>query len=181
MKRFIFSLACIALLASACVTQKKVDKYFDRNPEFLQVKAEAYLNDHPEVLAQKCTEKFPVREVVKPGKPVISRDSVPGATVPCPPSGTAQCPPIVNETITIRDTTYLEDTAKLYALEARYRDSLQSQFNRLQGEINTELKGKITAETKLTQLAEKYGSAKIAIVVLAGFLILFLFISARRR
>lgn len=181
MKRIIFSLACISLLASACVTQKKVDKYFDRNPGFLQVKAEAYLNDHPEVLAQKCTEKFPVREVVKPGKPVISRDSVPGPTIPCPPSGVVQCPPSTVDSVTIRDTIYLEDQAKIYALEARYQDSLQSQFNTLQGKISTELEARITAETKLTQLAEKYGSAKIAIMALAGILIVAVIILARRR
>jgi len=181
MKRFILSLACIALLASACVTQKKVDKYFDRNPEFLQVKAEAYLNDHPEVLAQKCSEKFPVKEVTKPGKPVIIRDTIPGQTIPCPPSGLVQCPPSTKDSVIIRDTTYLEDTAKLYALEARYRDSLQLQFNTLQGSINNEFKAKTEVETRLTTLQEKYGSAKIIILTLAGIVIVLSIIIYRRR
>lgn len=187
MKYLILFLSGFCLILSSCVSQKGVEKYNSRHPEFLQVQSEAFLNDHPEVLAQKCTEKFPVRERLVQGATVIVRDTIPGPVIPCPPSGNVKCPDSYNKTSSTLDTSYLEDTAKLYALEARYQDSLQARQVRFDNKYQSEHDARLKVEMERDRLQVNYNKVSsrlkqlsIGAVLLIVFFLLYFFTNLKK-
>ena len=122
MKNKLTLMVILAMLLGSCATyQKKLNKF------------QTFALNNPAELAKLCTDKFPVKEVVKPGRV----DTVPGKTVfikgetiylkgdsvKCP-DHSVECPPSTNAQ---PDTVYREDTAKLFVAldkEQKSRDSL---------------------------------------------------------
>lgn len=106
----------IVLLFCACVTPRNIDKYFSKNPDQLQFKAEQFYDRNPEKFAQRSSEKFPVRVEFLPGKEIVVRDTVKGDFIPCPGGGKVKCPDAINTTTTIHDTIIKPDNAKIAAI-----------------------------------------------------------------
>lgn len=128
----------LIFLFASCVTEKGATNYF--------------VNKHPEKLAKLSATMFPVKETFKPGVPVIVRDTVKGDSIPCPnpvvdpttgqfTPGKVKCPDSTHETVTIRDTTFIENSAVIAAL---------------QFDLKTELTKRVKSETKLEGLAKDY-------------------------
>lgn len=136
MKSKLTIIVILAMMLGSCATyQKKLNKF------------QTFALNNPAELAKICTDKFPVKEVVKPGRVdtlpgktvfikgetiYLKGDSVkcPDHSVDCPPSTTAQ-----------PDTVYREDTAKLFVAldkEQKTRDSL----NLVKGQL-TEVKDQL--------------------------------------
>lgn len=113
MIRFIILL--LALSLASCATKKKAEKYYRNNP--LE-------------LAKICSETYPPKVEYRPGKPIVSSDTVVvrdsvlvEIEVDCP-DGTvvkADCPPAekiyVNNIVTVTDTAYVINTARVEYLE----------------------------------------------------------------
>lgn|GEM_PF-1725649 len=159
MKNKLLLIALVALLSS-CVGQRGAMKYYLK---------------HNDQLAELCTAKFPVKERIAPGTPRIERDTfyTPGPTLPCPDvidsttgkktTPAVKCPDTrtVENKITVRDTIYKEDAAKLTALknssekaladlQAKHQAELTAKST-LQGELNSSKKDLEKVQKELTQ------------------------------
>jgi PBP1b-binding outer membrane lipoprotein LpoB len=127
------------VLLSGCVTEFKAFKYY---------------NKHPDQLAELCASKFPVSKTLKPGSPVITRDTVylPGDSVKCPDvvdlkTGAVTTPKVkcpdsktVYSNTVVRDTLLQEDTAKLKVIESKLAEEIKAK---------SEAEGKYNASEKL--------------------------------
>lgn len=159
------------LLASACVTPKKIDKYYSKHPEELQLQSEVFYMKNPDLLAKTYSGRFPVKERVIQGEPQIVYDTVPGPEIPCPPEGKVKCPDSYKKSEKARDTVFQEDTGKLVALKAEHADTLRA----LQAKHNAEHDLRIKAELLRDDYKAKYGLAikviiaETIVLLLAGF------------
>lgn len=107
----IIAVVIMVLGIFGCATQKKAEKYYTK---------------HPVKLAEKCAEKFPVKDTYIPGDTVTKYDTLWGIetvtdTLISEPQviteiRTVTVPKIVTKTNTIRDTVIRENTAKTYIL-----------------------------------------------------------------
>lgn len=173
------------LLASACVTQKGVDKYYKKYPDLLQMRSDKFFNDHPDLLAKKCSEKYPVKETVIPGKPEsdTTYEQGPAIQMHCSgkdsagsiaPAAVVQCPP--NKTIrtTVHDTIKIEDTAKLAAWRSEFSDSIKAHQARYLKEHDLRIKAELERDQYKTDylLAKKIARSGAAILgfCLVGFI-----------
>lgn len=172
MKTIILLASIVLLLLSSCVTQKGVDHYYSKNPELEQLKAQGYMASHAGLLAQMCTEKFPVKERIGKSDTVFRVDTIPGVQAECPDGTKITCPPSLDKTQTIRDTIYLKDAAELEAARYHFANALKVEKDAYQEEY----KNRIKAETERDELAKKYKNAYLllmaagAVIVLLGFL-----------
>lgn len=129
----------LGLLLCGCVTEKRATRWMD---------------DHGFRAASYCKTSFPCILDVRPGDTVlIPGDTIliPGDSVECPPQNigdppaTVPCPPsrMVRDTILIRDTLTIMDSADIHALrgqlEAQDRelDKAQATVKRLKNGRNT--------------------------------------------
>lgn len=137
----------LAMMLGSCATyQKKLEKF------------QNFALNNPVELSKLCADKFPVKEVVKPGRV----DTVPGKTVfvtgktiyvkgetiKCP-DDSVQCPP---STKAQPDTVYREDTAKLFVALDKYdkaRDTVSQQKGTIK-ELKGQLKKSDIANTQKT-------------------------------
>lgn len=128
MKIFLLLIICGAFVA--CSTPDKAVKYYEK---------------YPELFTKLCAEKFPVNERTQPGRPIYIRHTVKGDSVPCPQPavdkatgeikpGKAKCPDSYRDTVRITDTVYMEDPAKVRAIEidreAEYNARVKAQAER---------------------------------------------------
>lgn len=154
MKSKILSMIILAIVLGSCATQKKKLEKFQN-----------FALNNPGELAKLCADKFPVKEITKPGRV----DTVPGKTVYLPgktiylkgdsvkcPDQTVQCPPSTNKT----DTVFREDTAKLKMWMDNFqkeRDSLNLVKGQL-SEVKDQLKSsEIQNRTKLWTIVALIG------------------------
>lgn len=121
----------MAMLLGSCATyQKKLNKF------------QTFALNNPSELAKLCADKFPVKEITKPGR----IDTVPGKTVFLPgktiylkgdsvkcPDQQVDCPPSTNAQ---PDTVYREDTAKLKVWMDKWQNS-QDSLNMVKGQLKT--------------------------------------------
>lgn len=131
MKKIIY-LLLLVIVTSSCATKLKQ-----------QVRAHNYFNKYPNELAEICAIKYPPevkyvqgKPVLVQGKPIVTRDTV-QITVDCP-DGTkvkADCPPnetsFQTDTITIRDTAYVANTALI--------NTLTYTISALQGKVDSQV------------------------------------------
>lgn len=150
------------MLASACVTQKGVNRYFSKHPDQLQLQSEVFYNQHNDLLSKLCSEKFPVVTQLLPGRDtIIKTDTIPGPTVSCPDGSSVPCPPFKIITKTVRDTLKIEDTAKLAAAKAEYNDSLLS----VQSKYNAEHDLRVKAELQRDDYKTKFTQYRKALII----------------
>lgn len=120
----ITALILIALTSLGC----NAEKVFQKKKE----KAATFMLQNKPVLAELCSEEFPVKETeVIEGETivVVEKEYIPGEIIPCPeptsdnPKPSVQCPPCEKEYIkTYRvDTIKVRDYAKEYTLENKVR------------------------------------------------------------
>lgn len=132
-----FLLMALIPFVSSCVTEKGAMKYYLK---------------HNDKLAELAAAKFPVKERVVPGVPVITHDTITqtGPTIPCPQAGgksaaSVKCPDTksVNTKESVRDTIYQEDTAKLTAIKNKYDSDLAALQAKYQALLtsNSQLQG----------------------------------------
>ena len=130
-----------------------------------------YYLKHNDQLAELCAAKFPVKEHTVLGTPQIERDTffTPGPTLPCPDvidSATGKkttpvvnCPDTKNvvKKVTIRDTIFREDTAKLTAVKNSSDKALADMQAKYQHELtnNSRLQGKLDSKEKDLQKVQK--------------------------
>lgn len=151
MKSKLTLIVILAIFLGSCATyQKKLNKF------------QTFALNNPAELAKLCTDKFPVKETVKPGRV----DTVPGKTVyvqgktifvkgepvKCP-DDSVKCPP---STKAQPDTVYREDTAKLFMAldrEQKTRDSLNL------------VKGQLKERGEQLKKSEKNNTTKSYIII----------------
>ena len=163
-------LLVIILVMSACVGQKGASNY--------------YLNKYPEKLADLCNQRFPVTETFKPGKPVIIRNTIKGDSIPCPQpvvnsktgelkSGKVKCPDSTIDTVIIRDTIKLENTARVFVLQHTIKE-LEGKLKNESSKLEKANRDKDDLEKQISSLKSKLFTHRL---VIAGFtLILFILI-----
>jgi hypothetical protein len=104
----------IVAMLSSCATQSKAERFY---------------NKHPEKLAEKCAEKYPVKETYIPGDTVTVYDSTTRIdtlkdTIISEPKVITEIKKVVvtkvvTKTNTIRDTIKVENTAKTAVLNSQ--------------------------------------------------------------
>lgn len=152
MKNYVITALCL-LLFTSCMTQKKIESISNQ-----------YLRDHPEVLAELCSSKYPVQWKFIPGQTVFLETPpvfIPGDTVECPdgskvvtPSREVKCPDHESRV----DTLIVPDLA----LADHWR------FNTVKWQMKASgFEGELKSEKKLkTQLAVILGIVSLLLVAL---------------
>jgi len=154
-------LTLVALCLTACVGQKG---------------AVNYMFKHPDVLAQLCSERYPVAETYVPGVPQVKHNIIPGQLILCPPAtkdsttgemkpGTVKCPDSFKDSVVIRDTIRWENTAKIAVLE---RD------------LAIEKESRKDADDEVIDLEDKNETLKWAILALTLMVIVLLICLIRK-
>jgi hypothetical protein len=101
----------IAVILSGCATFEKQKS-----------RAELFYRTYPNELAPICADAFPVKQIMLPGKAVVTHDTtiIPGPQLKCPPDAagkttTLNCPPnkTIRDAIYKTDTMVLENTARV--------------------------------------------------------------------
>lgn len=142
MKSKILAMIILAIVLGSCATQKKKLEKF-----------QTFALNNPGELAKLCADKFPVKEITKPGRV----DTVPGKTVFLPgktiylkgdsvkcPDQQVDCPP---STTAQPDTVYREDTAKLKVWMDKWQSERDS-LNLVKGQLKETKDNLETSERK---------------------------------
>lgn len=146
------------IMLSSCASYKKQLNKF-----------QTFALNNPAELAKLCTDKFPVREITKPGRvDTVPGEIVylPGDSIPCPdgskvkaPDKKVQCPP---STVCTPDTVLQEDTARLFvALDKA--DKLKDSLNLVKGQLKE--RGEQLAESKKTVTSRNWTIAVLILIL----------------